>query len=300
MKPDTCIIFLGGSERQHELFFPSYFNCLISHKHDLIYVHRNGLFLNKDYKNPNGKIIYENSFIDGVEVEHKAFGKYRYFFNKYANDYKYFAFISDDVILKRDYWLEYAIEYLKKHDKQGAVSPMISNKPNHFRAPIWFAKSECLKKINWEFSDDHDGEMRIADQITDSGYFITQVGEKITIGYDYAHNNGQSLKYFEIMNLSKYDMFHKLDNKEINFIRNKYLTKFENKDHSETLSEFYIPYNTLLEMEPFEGLIYNKSIDIIKDCGLKIKSYTENDIRIKNGLSNFEITKQNNLNIINW
>jgi len=190
---DTLIIFLGVTQRQN-LFWKSYHELESGRPHDILvaYIDREVV---PEIRNKNGKIFYESKIVDGKDIPHKAYGGYRYFFNKYKDSYKYFAFISDDVILRSDNWLQKCIEPLVNHPKLGWVGTQIySTKsncfPNHCRAHIWFAKSEALSKINWKFKNDHDGEILMAEQCRKAGFFGVQIGHQFDIAYDSLENGG--------------------------------------------------------------------------------------------------------------
>lgn len=134
-------------------------------------------------------IILENKIIQDCDVPHKAFGAYRHFFHKYQHDYDIFVFVSDDVILKRDGWLKDIVRTMNKHEKIGfGASHIFLNRgyphPDHCRAPFWWAKTEALQSIKWEFDHDHDGEMKTGDLLSAAGWIGVQVGNKMNLGYD--------------------------------------------------------------------------------------------------------------------
>src|SRR5689334_606484 len=106
----ACIAILG-SQKQNECFWPSYIQNASGLDHDLIVVHRNMLGVPDSAKSESGQMILENksSISNGKELEHKAFGAYRHFGLKYANEYDYLAFISDDVVFQTAGWLFEAI-----------------------------------------------------------------------------------------------------------------------------------------------------------------------------------------------
>ncbi len=262
---DTAIIFIGGTPRQNTYFWPSYSKLTAGINHDLILVHRDMLGVpDTDYLktlvSPYGNLILENKCFPEGELPHKAFGGYRYYFNKYKDKYKYFAFISDDVLLRKENWLKDAIKPLQKYDKCGFTSPMLHNAPTHIRAPIWFGKSACLSSIVWEFEDDHDGEMRIADQCVSAGYFGIQVGNKITLAYD-PDNNCKRAFEIETFGESHLERFFTED--EINQFEMTFLKKLAYSDVGDRLKTFSIPYYTVLELQPFDRLIYNPSKHIL-------------------------------------
>ena len=266
---------LGGI-KQKDLFWPSYFNCDAGHPHDLIIVHRDYLGMPATFKNNYGGIIIHNKIVDGNDIPHGAFGAYRHYFNLHQNDYEYFIFISDDVILKREYWLKEIMKTLNIHDKIGFGASQIFNghkkypHESHIRAPFWFAKAKVLKEIKWEFNDDHDGEMKIGDQCTSAGYIGVQVGNKIDLGYDATEPSHitqllEQKYYPELHPFGKYncdspDFFYHHMNK---------------LDKQTILNEIIIsPYshigqqNVLIDIEPFHNLIYYPSLSIAKKYSL--------------------------------
>jgi len=139
---------------------------------------------------------------------------------------------------------------------------------SHIRAPFWFAKSEVLKKIDWQFDDDHDGEMKIGDQCTAAGYVGVQVGNKINLGYDatepYHITQLLELKYNpELHPSGKYqdlDIFY------------YYLTRLPKESILE--EDIISPYphigkqNTFIDIEPFNNLIYYPSLPLAKKYGI--------------------------------
>ena len=153
MKSKIAVILVAGTQKQNTCFFPSYYNAKISFEYDLIVVHRNMQYVPTDIVNNNGQVIFENKIFSSGELEHKAFGAYRYYFNKYKTKYDYFCFISDDVVLKRNNWLEEIIFFLDYCKELGFVGSQIFNSlkgqyphESHCRAPLWASKTESLKK----------------------------------------------------------------------------------------------------------------------------------------------------------
>ncbi len=278
MKNNTAIIFLGGSEKQNSCFWPTYHNCEPGIHHDIIFVHRNFQGVNKDNVfNKYGRIIYENKIdINGNDIPHKAFGAYRFYFNKYKHLYEYFAFISDDVFIKSDNWLLKAVTLLDHHERIGFVSPQIMNNlsgtkyfaPSHSRAPIWFAKTSTLGTIDWQFNDDHDGEMKLADQFLEKGFWGVQIGNKISFAYDCLENDGTAInslfesKIFGTDHLTK--KFTESETAHLDQILMEALDKGSDLDKYDIYSPF--PFigkkNIIRDLEPFHGLIYDKSVKI--------------------------------------
>lgn len=266
---------LGGTQ-QGDLFWPSYFNCDAGYPHDLIIVHRDYLGVPTNLKNPNGRMIIHNKIVNGRDIPHRAFGAYRHYFYKYQNDYEYFVFISDDVVLKREYWLREIVKTLDLHDKIGFGASQIFNghkrypHESHIRAPFWFAKAEVLKQIDWEFTDDHDGEMKIGDQCTAAGYVGVQVGNKIDLGYDATepYHITQLLEqkhYPEMHPFGKYNC----DSPDIFYYL---LTRLPKERILEEVIVSPYPHigeqNVFIDIEPFHNLIYYPSVSLAKKYGM--------------------------------
>jgi len=269
----VAVIMLGGA-KQGDLFWPSYFNCWAGYEHDLIIIHRDYLGVPTNLENKFGRMIIHNKIVNGRDIPHRAFGAYRHYFYKYQDDYDYFVFISDDVILKRDNWLKDIVDTLDSHPMIGFGASQIFNghkrypHESHIRAPFWFAKSEVLKKIDWQFEDDHDGEMKIGDQCTAAGYVGVQVGNKINLGYDatepYHITQLLELKYNPELHPSG-----KYQNLDIFYY---YLTRLPKESILE--EDIISPYphigkqNTFIDIEPFNNLIYYPSLPLAKKYGI--------------------------------
>jgi len=277
---NIALILVASTNKQNICFWPSY-NNISSIKHDLIVVHRNNQFLPKNIENKSGGNIYlENKVFNDKELQHKAFGAYRYYFEKYKNKYDFFAFVSDDVIIKSDNWLTKGISPLVKYDKLGWTSTQIFNSgknsykyphASHSRSPAWFAKQSSLIKINWKFDSDHLGEMSLANQFLDAGFFGIQVGNKINLAYDALEENHISqlleLKYFDQTHLRK--KFTLDENEKLNNTFQRYLDN--NDDIYLTSPIKHIgKRNIITGIEPFDNLIFDKSVNIAKEnCEIK-------------------------------
>lgn len=272
----VAVIMLGGI-RQKDLFWKSYSNCISGYPHDLIVVHRDYIGLPSKVRNYDGRMIIENKIINGHDIPHKAFGAYRHYFYKYKDDYEFFVFISDDVILKRDNWLKDIINTMYSHEKIGFGASQIFNghksypHESHLRSPFWFAKEEVLSQINWEFTWDHDGEMKIGDQCTEVGYVGVQVGNKINLGYD-ATEADHITQLLEKKYCSPYSPYSKFKGDDF------FKIAFEKLVEQDIFQEFVeSPYphigfqNTFIDIEPFNNLIYYPSLEIAKSYSL-IKS----------------------------
>lgn len=267
-----CVIILGG-DLQNICFWPSYYNCVPGLDHDLILVHRNFLGVPDFIDNKNGRLIVENKIKNNIDIPNKAFGAYRYYFNKYKDSYDYFIFISDDVILKRDNWLLDIITNIEKDDFLGFGASQIFNgckkypHNSHLRAPFWFAKKYALEKINWEFNSDHDGEMKIADQFVKAGFFGIQVGNKIDLGFD-AMEKDHITQLLELKFFTKKSPNIKYNKDELNYFFKTFLSKNEIEIKNSLIVSPYNhinEQNVFIDLEPFDLLIYDKSIINIKN-----------------------------------
>jgi len=274
-KMKVALIIVAGSPKQNTHFWPTYNECDPGVDHNLIVVHRDMQWV-PNVTNKYGQVILENKVNDGVELPHKAFGAYREYWNKYQDKYDCFAFISDDVLIKCGGWLAKSVELFESHDKLGIVGTQIFNglnkqypHPSHCRSPVWFGKSSALKKINWTFKSDHDGEMRIADQFLEAGYFCSQVGNKIDIAYDALENGGN----FEGDHISAIMAKHlgvnirnTLRPIEISNLNAKLLSMLDNGEDETITSPFsHIGNRKLIsQLQPFDGLVYDKSAHLAK------------------------------------
>jgi hypothetical protein len=277
---NICVIMLAG-QRQSECFWPSYYNCEPGYNHDLVVVHRNKLGLPKSFENKNGNLIVENKIINNKDIPHRAFGAYRHYFYKYKDSYDYFIFISDDVIIKRDFWIKDIVDTLNLHEKLGFGSSQIFNgqkkypHESHLRSPFWFAKSRALKEIDWSFSDDHDGEMKIANQLTSAGYFGVQVGNKLNLAFDSTELN-HITQLIEKRFFPDKSPFGKYERSSFSFFEEEMI---ENEIEFFNITSPFIHIgiqNIIKDIEPFDKLIYLPSLEIskkylpIKDIGYNI------------------------------
>lgn len=251
------IILVAASDKQH-IFWDSYLRYTAGLQHDLIVVHRG--YQHQFQNTECDRVIYECKIIDGQEVPHRAFGAYRHYGLKYLNEYKYLGFVSDDVSIRSNGWLDRIINTFI-HSKIGCVATQIFNglhgqypHPSHVRAPIWFAETTALASINWQFNSDHDGEMRIADQFLDAGFISVQAGNKIDIAYD-------AFEPDHITVLME------------RFLKNENLLQrlIDQNIHDMNLKS---PYghigtrNIIRDLQPFHGLIYDKAVELAKSYNL--------------------------------
>lgn len=265
-----AVIMLAGN-KQNECFWPSYYLCDAGIEHDLIVIHRDNLGVPENITNMFGSVIMKNKIINGVDVPHRAFGAYRFAFETYKNDYDVFVFISDDVVIKSDNWLKKIADALNLHEKLGFGASQIFNggkkypHPSHLRAPFWFAKTKALNDIAWEFNDDHDGEMKIGDQLTSAGYFGIQVGNKINLGYDVLEPN-HITQLMELKLSEQTFPFGKQNDDVIKSLGDKIFTLSINSPYPHIGSQ-----NIGVDLEPFDKLIYAPSVKIAEKY-LQIKN----------------------------
>lgn len=270
MKKVGVIVLCGNKFK--ELFLTSYLKTIPGYEHDLILVHRDYLGVPDNLENKNGGLILQNKIINGEDVPHRAFGAYRHFFYKYRDDYEYFVFISDDVILKRDFWLKAIVDCLDSHEMIGFGASQIFNghkrypHESHLRAPFWFAKTKVLNKIDWQFTDDHDGEMKIGDQCTAAGYVGVQVGNKIDFAYDATepYHITQLLEQQFYPEMHPFGKYH-CDTPDIFYYC---LTRLPKERILEEVILSPYPHigeqNVFIDIEPFHNLIYYPSLSIAK------------------------------------
>lgn len=249
------------------VLYKTYSELDVDISHDLIIVHRDGRGLIPDIINKNGKVILENKIINGKDVEYRAFGAYRYFYSKYERLYDFFIFLSDDVYLKRDNWLDNIISVMYSNDKLGFGASQIFNggkgypHESHLRAPFWWAKSECLRKNDWIFKNDHDGEMKIGDQLTETGYFGIQIGNKLSLGFDASEKN-HITQLLEKKYFPKLSPNGKYVSDEYDFFRSLYDSGFN--DVIVSPYKHINEQNVCIDIESFNNLIYYPSLSIAK------------------------------------
>jgi hypothetical protein len=272
---EVAVIIVAGSAKQNTCFWPSYNNIEHGIDHDLIVVNRNMQHVPSNIKSPFGEVIYENKIRPSGELPHKAFGAYREYWNKYKNKYEFFAFVSDDVVVKSDGWLLEAILMLERSDKLGFVGTQILNglqkqypHPSHCRAPIWFGKSKCIKDIKWNFNSDHEGEMNLGKQFLAAGYFGAQTGNKIDLAYD-ALEYSNHFKGHHICHIMEKQLggnpAKKMSYEKREEINEDLLEKLENKDDS-MIVKSPIPHigsrKLVSQLQPYNGLIFDLSAEI--------------------------------------
>lgn len=272
----VALIFVGGTPKQNDYWWPSYTQCVPGYEHDIILVHRNMYGVPSDLP---ASVVLENKIFSTGELPHKAFGAYKHYFMKYFSKYDIFGFISDDVYLRRDNWIKDVVDMFETYPKLGIVSPLLCNNPPHVRAPIWFGRKECLMNMNWGFNDDHDGEMTNADRCVSAGFFVAQIGHKIDFAYDpdwngYANprvcGSPQPNQWIEKIWFGEDHFNSKFSPDEIKSL-DVYKRKLFCDDTSECISDLRInsnsneqQWNVCFEIQPYHGLIYNKGINIVQ------------------------------------
>lgn len=282
-----------STENNSFYFTPSYLNNHGNYPHDLIIVHRDFNFINKEVLiNKDGNIIYINKILkDGTEIPNKGYGSYKYVFNEFQEKYDVFVFMQETCVIRRTNWIKDAIDLLNFSKDIGFCASQIFNGNNlnifstkyphntHMRAPgPLFIKTCYLKQIIWDFNSDHDGEMVTGDLLVEqTGCIGIQIGNKINFAYDTLgtppligmekavirsnYNHITQLlenKYFP--NKNGIDNFNE---DEFCFFENLY-----NKLSDEERNTLDIPapfnnhllLNIFYDIQPFNNLIYGKSI----------------------------------------
>ena len=225
-----------------------------------------------DIQNKVGKVILENKIHPTGELPHKAFGAYREYWRKYQNDYDFFAFLSDDVLIKADNWLLDAVDMLSSFERLGFVGTQIFNgmkkqypHSSHCRAPCWFAKSSALASISWTFNSDHDGEMRLADQFLEAGFFGAQVGNKIDTAYDATENGGHyvgdhvSAQMETKLGHDIHKKFSYLEKVELNKNLKNRLSSSDDSMLIKSPHKHIGSRRIVSQLQPFHGLVFDKS-----------------------------------------
>lgn len=270
----NAVIILAGGPKQNECWWPSYFKHDAGVRHSLYVVHRDHQHLPANLRTRLGHVAFMNKIVNGQDVPHAAFGGYRWAAQQIWDGYDNIAFVSDDVVVQRDGWLRDSFDLLNTHEKLGFVGTQIFNgnrqqypHASHMRAPIWFAKTKALKEIAWEFDSDHDGEMRIADQFVAAGYFGAQVGCKFDVAYDEFQPGHISVDlaqwyYTKIGGTTEAAspfFAHIRDNGDKAWLNTETVT-----------SRFgHIGERKIIhQLEPFHGLVYDKSVSIARECGV--------------------------------
>jgi hypothetical protein len=219
---------------------------------------------------------------DGTEVEHRAFGSYRYAFNLYKNRYDVFIFMVDHCVIRRDNWIDDAVKLLYIHEKVGFLGSQIFNghkkypHPSHVRTPCIIVKSSVLTNINWEFNSDHDGELQFADMITNHGFIGLQIGNKINFAYDSKGNppppntiptsgNIDHVTHFlENTYFPEKHLLDKFEKDELDLLNNIYYSNISELGNPKFyLNSIHVGTQHLfIDIEPFDKLIYYPSLPL--------------------------------------
>jgi len=282
-----------STENNNYYFTPSYLKNSGNYPHDLIVIHRNFNFINKDVLiNKEGNIIYVNKILpDGTECPNKGYGSYKYVFNNFSDKYDIFVFMQETCVIRRNNWIKDAVDILNFSDHIGFCASQIFNGNDldifstkyphgtHMRAPgPLFIKTIYLKKIDWNFNSDHEGEMVTGDLLVEqTGCIGIQIGNKINFAYD-TLGTPPLIGMDRAINRSNYNHITQLlENKFFsnkngidNFEKEEYLyfEKLYNnlnsneRDLLNITSPFsHIPsLNIFSDIQPFNNLIYGKSV----------------------------------------
>lgn len=282
-----------STENNTYYFTPSYLKNSGNYPHDLIIVHQNFNFINKDILiNKEGPIIYINKILnDGTEIPNRGYGSYKYVFNEFKEKYDIFVFMQETCVIRRNNWIQDAIHILNFSNDIGFCSSQIFNgndlnefstkypHETHMRAPgPLFIKTCYLKLIAWNFNSDHEGEMVTADLLVEqTGCIGIQIGNKLNYAYD-TLGTPALIGIEKAVNRSNYNHITQLlenkyfpDKKGIdNFNEDEYyifeslynnLTQ-EQRNTLDISSPFnHIPIlNIFYDIQPFNNLIYGKSV----------------------------------------
>jgi len=317
----VAIVCNCSTENNNYYFTPSYLKNIGNYPHDLIIVHINYNFINKDNLiNKEGDIIYINKILkDGTEIPNRGYGSYKYVFEQFEEKYDVFVFMQETCVIRRNNWLKDAIDILNFSEHIGFCASQIFNgndlncfstkypHKTHMRAPgPLFIKTIYLKQINWNFNSDHEGEMITGNLLVEkTGCIGIQIGNKINFAYDtlgtppiigiekavkrsnYNHIT-QILENMFFLNKKGLDNF----NSEEFF----YFEKLYNdlNEEQRTLLNIQSPFshipllNIFNDIQPFNNLIYGNSVlNAIKKLG-------KNVIKINNNTFILNIPKYSN------
>jgi hypothetical protein len=295
MVSNLCLIVNCSTENHLYYFLPSYLNMDPGYKHDLIVVHRNEQFIDKTkFINNNGKIIFENKIIsDDYEVPNRGNGSFKYYYNKYKDNYDVFCFAIETVVIRRHNWIMDAMNILNYSNYIGFCCSQIFNgndlntlstnypHPTHIRTSgPNFIKTSYLNRIPWKFSSDHEGEMIFGEQLSQIENCVgVQIGNKINYGYDTLGNPTllplqkaitrsnynhiaqlvENLYFPEKNNIMKFNV------EEYSFFEELYdqLTKDNNVFEEHTVISPYAhigKQRVFFDFQPFNNLIYGKCV----------------------------------------
>lgn len=278
------------------LFIPFYLKMNSGIDHDLIIVHMNFEHIDKTtIINNYGNVIFVNKILEnGNEIQHKAYGSYKFIFNMYKDKYDVFCFLHEGCVIRRHNWIKDAIQLLDFHDKIGFCASQIFNgnelgvlKTNyphktHIRGPgPIFIKTKYLNKIKWDFNSDHEGEMVTGNKLVYEAECIgIQIGNKINYAYDtlgmppiIEMNIAINSNYNHISQLLEYTFFkdkkgiEKFEEKEYYFFENLYSSLSESDIiNTNIISPFshINKQNVFNDIQPFNNLLYLPSLHLAK------------------------------------
>jgi len=282
-----------STENNRYYFTPSYLKNYGNCPHDLIIVHKNFDFINKDELiNKEGNIIYINKILqDGSEIPNRGYGSYKYIFDKFKKDYDIFVFMQETCVIRRVNWIKDAIDILNFSDNIGFCASHIFNgndlqflstkypHETHMRAPgPLFIKTKYLKEISWDFNSDHEGEMITGNLLVEKTNCIgIQIGNKLNFAYDTLGNPPligmeramNRSNFNQIAQLLEYTFFNEkkgIDNfsiSEFYYFENMYNKLTENERNELNIihpANHISKMNVFYDLQPFNNLIYGKSV----------------------------------------
>lgn len=320
----VAVVCNCSTDNNNYYFTPSYLNNFGNYPHDLIIVHMNFNFINKDmFVNKEGNIIYINKILeDGSEIPNKGYGSYKFVFEQYKERYDVFVFMQETCVIRRNNWIKDALNILSFSEHIGFCASQIFNgndlnmfstkypHETHMRAPgPLFIKTIYLNKITWNFNSDHEGEMVTGDLLVDqTGCIGIQIGNKINFAYDTIGTPPligieRALKrsnYNHITQLLENRFFS--NKKGIDNFNEDEFFYFENlynnlNNEERDLLNITSPYNHIPtlnifnDIQPFNNLIYGKSV--LKAINL----FNKNVIKLNSNIFILNINKSNYYNM---
>jgi hypothetical protein len=290
---NLAVVCNCSTDNNNYYFTPSYLKNNGNYPHDLIIVHRNFDFIDKDKLiNKEGNIIYINKILDDqTEIPNRGYGSYKYVFEKYKENYDIFVFMQETTVIRRNNWIKDAVDILNFSDDIGFCASQIFNgndlnnfstkypHETHMRAPgPLFIKSKYLKQINWNFNSDHEGEMVTADLLVEqTGCIGIQIGNKINFAYD-TLGTPPLIGIERAISRSNYNHITQIleniyfpDKKGIDNFNKDEFFYFENlynnlKKEERDILTIESPFahisilNVFNDIQPFNNLIYGKSV----------------------------------------
>lgn len=306
MNNNKIVIVCNCSTDLHLYYFlPSYLKSIPGSNHDLIIIHNNFNYINKNnFINITGKVIFYNKILEnGKEIPNRGTGSYKHIFEIYKNDYDIFCFLYEHTSIRRNNWIHDAIKILNYNDIIGFCASQIFNgndlaenfktkypHETHIRSPgPIFIKTKYLKEIKWNIKNDHHGEMILGKELSEICIGI-QIGNKINYAYDnvgspplidherakkrHAYNHITSMlekKYFPnkkgclFYEPNEYSYFE-------NLIDDLNIEEIENSNIIHTMDHIG-KQNIFYDIQPFNNLIYGNSVN------LAFKNLNNNNIK---------------------